>query len=339
MARGAPDFWLRGTRIDLIDLINKIKEISTIDVISQIRTLDFGYLGQFNVFKNTGFEVGDAEDPDIAVGWDDYLGKRFETIDAFAGKYCFLIEAYTTAWLQQTLEVPIICRRVTELSCKALDVSMVGVRLRFYAIYSDGTSDYHDFTLSSTYEWTYCNMTPYLDRNKLLKSIKFMNPDAEDVIMIDEVIGLASSEVNVISRKGLESKLYFKVEAVPADTIRILCDIPNKLVVIDTLEFSSNSKKARLRIFPYKEDGTLSFGIGTVTYDGTGYALFFDAECLDLYKSTIMELYVYDTTNDRYKFGLKRRIEFPNGVKIEFRNVETVTKNIACMVTVGIEGD
>ena len=142
----------------------------------------------------------------------------------------------------------------------------------------------------------------------------------------------------LVREKGAESRIYHRGGSLASNTEDTICDLPNKDIELQHLEFSTNYSTNRLYVFPYKADGTVDEAILVMGREGLNWktATPFD---INTHKSIVWLELIYDETNDYYKFGLAYSIRFANGIKIVVKNVHaTEARNINCEVVVMIRG-
>lgn len=140
--------------------------------------------------------------------------------------------------------------------------------------------------------------------------------------------------------KGIEGRKFETYGSKDAQSETVLCDIKGKSLVVDHIDFATNSvNNSQLRVIPYKSDLTLDKELMISDYVGfTLCALI--PNMLHLYNSMLFNERIYDTDNNWYRFELDRPLPFPNGVKITVKNNHASDPyNLACQVLLSIEGE
>jgi len=142
----------------------------------------------------------------------------------------------------------------------------------------------------------------------------------------------------VIREKGVETLVYSTVGAMDPGEVKTLLDIKGKDVELVHLEFSTNYYRSTLRIRPYKEDGTLQWGVMVLTKAG-GTRLDPTPEDIHEHQSIAWFELIYDTTNNWYKFGLGYPIRFAHGVLVQVINPDvTASHDVACEAILLVRG-
>jgi hypothetical protein len=127
------------------------------------------------------------------------------------------------------------------------------------------------------------------------------------------------------SRKGFETNLFTRVGSIAANTPATLLLEVAQECYLETLEIAANSMSGNLimDIFSRKNDGTYQ-KLEFISHDGAVKATAIWLPVIRDYKPSMFNLDINDTTNNRYKGSLNKRLHFANGLKIEFRNTDTV---------------
>lgn len=136
--------------------------------------------------------------------------------------------------------------------------------------------------------------------------------------------------------KGIESRTFRQKRTSIGDSD--VFDVKGKGITINRLSASCTHKtNCYLTIYPYESDGSQDDSLSILDSFGTLF-LPVNPEHLNLYKSDILEEYIYDTENNYYKFGLKRNLHFAHGARIQMRIVNADAK-FTCEAMVNIEGE
>jgi len=142
----------------------------------------------------------------------------------------------------------------------------------------------------------------------------------------------------VIREKGVETLVYSTVGAMDPGEVKTLLDVQGRDVELQHLEFSTNYYRSTLRIRPYKEDGTLQWGVMVLSKSGST-RLDPTPESIREHQSIAWFELIYDTTNNWYKFGLGYPIRFAHGVLVQVINPDvTASHNIACEAILLVRG-
>jgi len=337
MVRGAPDFWLRGTRIDLIDLINTIKTIESIEKILSVRE---AYIKNIPALMNAGFETGDL------TGWwtptvEYYLvGKTYK----FSGQYALQCKpARWTYYLEQVLEIPVQVKYLSHLTfyAYAADVEFYDSLVRCRCIYTDATYTDHDFTIPNDGAWHDCNMLPYLDETKDLRTIRIFILEVAGEpreTWLDDFILISYLPRVIVRRRGMGSRVEALYGTIGAETGLTLFKLVGKTCELRSLEFATDYRSMRLYIYAYDEEGYVTDSIGIAHYTGTT-GVVVTPENLNTYKSDVFEELFYDTVNKIYKFRLRKSLSFENGLWVYYFNPDTVSHKAGGQVVVSILGD
>jgi len=142
----------------------------------------------------------------------------------------------------------------------------------------------------------------------------------------------------IIREKGVETRVYYTVGSVDPVTTKTILDLKGRDVELLHLEFATNYRANTLMIYAYREDGTLEKCLQVFSYDGH-YRYDPNPELINLHQSIVWFELVYDTVNDRYKFGLGYPVRFTNGLKIQVLNAHlSESKYSGCEAVVAIRG-
>jgi len=142
----------------------------------------------------------------------------------------------------------------------------------------------------------------------------------------------------VVREKGVETRIYRRSGMLGPGESETLCDLPKLDLTIEHLEFSSNHNRATLFIYPYKAGGSIVKYTGILYIDGSGVT---DVTPVEIHTNESIAWFelIYDTVNNRYKFGLGYPLRFSNGVKIMVKNADvTSAREIACEVILVVRG-
>jgi len=193
--------------VDLITLINtintinslgeitNIKNVESLDSIDEIDLIKRVYLKNVPYLTNCGFETGDF------TGWSIVAGYAISDIYVMSGAWSVHETFGFGAYIEQVLEVPVQCKYITQLSVMARGEKVgfppANSEISFIVKYTDGDSDSHTFTATKG-TWTFCDMTPYVDIAKVLRSVRVEPAGSYYEYFLDDFI-LLSSEPRVIT--------------------------------------------------------------------------------------------------------------------------------------------
>lgn len=158
-----------------------------------------------------------------------------------------------------------------------------------------------------------------------------------------EIAKVKEQPVYVKGIKGIESRVLRRWGTIGHATPyheETLCDIPNKQVILHSIDVGTDHDTVSLNIYPYKENGDLeAYPIGICDYDGDSF-FYLCSRYVHLMPTADWEDALYDDTNDRYKFSLKNDLVFANGIKINIRNPNAIAdQKVAVQAVVKIEGE
>lgn len=160
-------------------------------------------------------------------------------------------------------------------------------------------------------------------------------PSLAEVLAI--VDAMRASEMGIFKEKGEETRVYRRVGVIDGNTTEVLCDLPNKDVELQHLEYATNYKTNLLRVYPYKIDKKTDVPISVCIDDGGGTTSA-SPNAIHTLESIIWYELVYDETNNKFKFGLGYPLRFSNGLKIEVSNQSAVVQKLTCEAMVMIRG-
>jgi len=270
---------------------------------------------------NAGFETGDL------TGWytpaiEYYLVEKAEKFSGQYGLYCK--PPRWTYYIEQVLEIPIQVKYLTHFSfyAYAYDPEIVNSLVRCRCIYTDATYTEHDFTIPWDGKWHECNMLPYLDKTKSLRTIRIYILEVAGKIRetwLDDFILILAPPRFILGAKGLSINITHPYGWVNPESEVTIFDIPLKHVEFQSLQIGFNNDTwLSIRLYAYDEEGALipywyHIIIGYGSADVTPVAV-------REYGSDIFNLRVDDPTIPAYTLELKRSLEFPSGAKIVIRN-------------------
>lgn len=143
------------------------------------------YIKNYIYLLNAGFETGDF------TGWIAWPTCEVGLGYAFTGEYgCKIVD--TATYIEQVLEVPIEVKYIQACSfmlSQAFKIPPPTLTVTCTVFYTDGTWDVHDF-VTSTLAWVNCDMLPYMDTTKALRTIRVqyktggIAPYLDDFILI-----------------------------------------------------------------------------------------------------------------------------------------------------------
>jgi len=144
--------------------------------------------------------------------------------------------------------------------------------------------------------------------------------------------------VSVVVESGAETRVYRSVGSKAKSESVVLCDLPEQDVTLEHLEFASDYENSSLKVIPYKADGAEDHVLSLLSDTG-GNLLVTHAANIHSHESILWLELKYDTTNDKYKFGLGYPLRFANGVKIRITNTDAVNAHvIGCVASILIRG-
>jgi len=337
MARGAPDFWLRGTRIDLIDLINTIKTIESIEKILSVRE---AYIKNIPALMNAGFETGDLTG--WATGWEEYyrVGKAYK----FSGQYALNCKPWKwTMYIEQVLEIPVIVKYLSHLTfyAYAADPEFYDSLVRCRCIYTDATYTDHDFTIPNDGAWHDCNMLPYLDTTKDLRTIRLYILEVAGEpreTWLDDFILVQSPPRVILGTKALSGIVEYAWNSLLPGYYETIYDVVGKTVIIESLEIDLQSRdEMTVEVRPYVGDATLSIPIYCI-YDQSYARVTYDN--VKAYTHPLFDAVFEDAVAESFKLRFKGGVKFPHGVNIRVSNVSAVdTFSYYAIMYYAIEGE
>jgi len=141
---------------------------------------------------------------------------------------------------------------------------------------------------------------------------------------------MRASEMGIFKQKGVETQIYLK-KGTTDGKFHTICDIKNRDVVIDWLEFATSQASNQLEIYPYLEDGKLGNQLYLVEKDGS-VSLALTPQYIHNAESILFYELVYET--GFYKFGLGHSLPFGNGVKIRIQGTSGTKLGIYTQITI-----
>jgi len=142
MAEGAPDFYIRGKTIDLIESVSSIKQMHHLKSRSEL-------------FTNPSFETGDF------TGW--YAAPMMGTLEVTDEKA--YDGAYSAKITTTTMPHPQLFQRMPPLAIECIGAVKFyyfadsGALIRIYFAFSDDTLEYHEFTGTGRWEFAVAEPT------------------------------------------------------------------------------------------------------------------------------------------------------------------------------------
>jgi len=138
--------------------------------------------------------------------------------------------------------------------------------------------------------------------------------------------------------KGYETKKFEWTGTLDPLKSHTLCELKQQHVKLQTATLGTNVNRAGLNLVSLDSEGNPEEMIKIVKRDGTGLVAP-TPQNINLHKSELWELLYYDTTNNYYKFSIRRPLNFQNGLIIYIRNYSTTqTANISVEALISVEG-
>lgn len=143
-----------------------------------------------------------------------------------------------------------------------------------------------------------------------------------------------------VTERGYESvvlkKLRGSSKPLEPEEMDTVFDLPNKDITLERLVVGCNRNDLVLGVYAYNVEGKEGDQLPIADYDGSGW---YAPQPINIntYKSDIWEELVYDETNNRFKFALKRPTRFANGLKVVVYNpdkTESVTVSTSALATI-----
>jgi hypothetical protein len=116
----------------------------------------------------------------------------------------------------------------------------------------------------------------------------------------------------------------------------VILDTASGLNIDEFVWSTDNYTNFRIRIFAYISG--VETGVTDITYNGSGVIGFYPGQLL-ANGSSLFDVVEYDTVNLRFKFRLKKALNFAEGVKITVSNTSTANPAKYAIMLLGREYD